>query len=92
MSGCAVCVYDLYIEAKAAYSTALSNALTELREQDVPREDWPAEVIALDAKLNSSGSKSGAAVDSSAVFEDEGPLDATLRAFMELEKKLKSTG
>lgn len=83
MSGCAVCVYDLYIEAKAAYSHSLTTALTALQQQSVPKTSWPEDVLALAERSN------GKEVTASAVFDGEEPLDATMRAFIELEKRLK---
>ena len=44
MSGCAVCVYDLYEELLAAYNTevdALRKALTDMR---IPDSEWPAHI------------------------------------------------
>lgn len=83
MSGCAICVYDLYIEAKAAYSKALAASLTAPDEQRVPKSLWPKEVLALSKRPRDLRQTS------SVSFEDDGPLDATMKAFMELEKRLK---
>lgn len=83
MSGCAVCVYDLYVEAKAVYSKELAGALTILQERRVPKELWPQEIVKL-----AESSKPNSAT-SSGSFEDDGPLDATMKAFVELEKRLK---
>jgi len=44
MSGCAVCVYDLYEELLAAYNTeveALRKALTDMK---IPASEWPAHI------------------------------------------------
>ncbi|KAK0195533.1 hypothetical protein F5146DRAFT_1025962 [Armillaria mellea] len=45
MSGCAVCVYDLYEESMAAYKenvAALRNALVSM---GVPEYEWPARIL-----------------------------------------------
>jgi hypothetical protein len=85
MSGCAICVYDLYIEAKAAYSKALAASLTALEEQSVPKSLWPKEVLALSKQPGDPRQTP------SASLEDDGPLDASIKAFMELEKRLKKS-
>lgn len=87
MSGCAVCVYDIYIEATAAYSKALAQSLTSLEELKVPKSLWPKEVLAL-SKQSNDGDPT---FQTSTSFEDDSPLDATLKAFMELEKRLKKS-
>ena len=90
MSGCAVCIYDLYLESKASYSEALLKALDELEKRKVNRSLWPNEVIALWNKQN--GTKDGLSVDGMVREKDvdEDPLDATMQAFLELEKRLKT--
>ena len=47
MSGCAVCIYDLYFESKQAYRASLVSALTKLQHMRVPPDTWPKELIAL---------------------------------------------
>lgn len=44
MSGCALCVYDLYDDALAAYSDACRAACNELRAQGVNKSAWPTEL------------------------------------------------
>ena len=46
MSGCAVCVYDLYDEARNDYIQALGKLRLDLAKLGVPESDWPADVQA----------------------------------------------
>uniref|UniRef100_A0A0W0FLV6 Oxidoreductase-like domain-containing protein n=1 Tax=Moniliophthora roreri TaxID=221103 RepID=A0A0W0FLV6_MONRR len=41
MSGCAVCVYDLYDESLAAYRESMEKVKATLRKMGVPEEEWP---------------------------------------------------
>lgn len=78
MSGCAVCIYDLYMEAKEGYRQSLRTALTQLEEKGVPKELWPVEVVALAEKRKSHPD-----------LEEQGEEDPTMKAFLELERRLK---
>ena len=44
MSGCAVCVYDLYDEARKDYMHAIGNIRSELTKMGVPETEWPADI------------------------------------------------
>ncbi|TFK87505.1 hypothetical protein K466DRAFT_548601 [Polyporus arcularius HHB13444] len=44
MSGCAVCVYDLYDEAREDYIKAVDHLRSELKKLSVPESEWPADV------------------------------------------------
>ncbi|KAJ4478631.1 oxidoreductase-like protein [Lentinula edodes] len=41
MSGCAVCVYDLYEDSLAAYREAVAKVTATLNVMGVPESDWP---------------------------------------------------
>ena len=41
MSGCAVCVYDLYEESVDAYRDKMVAFRTKLGEMGVPEDEWP---------------------------------------------------
>ncbi|KAF7303915.1 Oxidoreductase-like domain-containing protein [Mycena indigotica] len=43
MSGCAVCVYDLYDESLANYQEAVASFRDSLRATAVPESEWPIE-------------------------------------------------
>ncbi|KAH8116004.1 hypothetical protein DFH11DRAFT_1583515 [Phellopilus nigrolimitatus] len=44
MSGCAVCVHDLYAESLAAYDAAVAELRVALAGAHVPEAAWPAEI------------------------------------------------
>ncbi|KZT25167.1 hypothetical protein NEOLEDRAFT_1178586 [Neolentinus lepideus HHB14362 ss-1] len=44
MSGCAVCVYDLYEESLQAYKASVNALRAALRASSVPERDWPASI------------------------------------------------
>lgn len=44
MSGCAVCVQDLYVEALDEYKLAVDSLRTSLRTLRVPEDEWPAHI------------------------------------------------
>ncbi|KAI0360500.1 hypothetical protein OH77DRAFT_1393591 [Trametes cingulata] len=44
MSGCAVCVYDLYEEARQDYIQALDNVRDKLDDMGVPEDEWPPDI------------------------------------------------
>lgn len=44
MSGCAVCVNDLYADSLTAYKDALADLRTSLTAAGVPQHEWPARV------------------------------------------------
>ncbi|KAF9511937.1 hypothetical protein BS47DRAFT_1346080 [Hydnum rufescens UP504] len=100
MSGCAVCIYDLYLESKQAYRTTLASALAKLEQMHVPRDTWPEEVRALRSSPpaasvpsgSGSGSGSGAGGpslhDGLPVDEEDLAMTASMGAFLELEKRL----
>ncbi|KAI8986728.1 hypothetical protein BD414DRAFT_486872 [Trametes punicea] len=44
MSGCAVCVYDLYDEARHDYIQALENLRDQLDDMGVPEHEWPPDI------------------------------------------------
>ncbi|EPQ53574.1 hypothetical protein GLOTRDRAFT_139761 [Gloeophyllum trabeum ATCC 11539] len=75
MSGCAVCVYDLYEESLQAYNASLNALRSTLRAWNVPESEWPASIRdAGDAAKESEGNKT---------------KNVTLSAFEELEKMLQ---
>ncbi|KDR72489.1 hypothetical protein GALMADRAFT_749745 [Galerina marginata CBS 339.88] len=77
MSGCAVCVYDLYEESLEAYQNALSSLRTSLTALNIPDYEWPLSVQQKRSK-NSTGSRS----------ESEMRKETVLSAFEEMERAL----
>ncbi|KAB5589624.1 Oxidoreductase-like protein, amino-terminal protein [Ceratobasidium theobromae] len=76
MSGCAVCVYDLYLSSLDDYKQDLVAARARLRELSVPVGQWPEEMR--------KGEKEAPADDPL----DSLHLDPSMKAFLILEKKL----
>ena len=77
MSGCAVCVYDLYDEARQDYMQAMDKLRTELTKLGVPRSQWPADV-------------QGDGQDSDPTPAPRPSQSVTLSAFEQLELALKA--
>ena len=77
MSGCAVCVYDLYDEARQDYIHAMDKLRTELTKIGVPKSQWPADV-------------QGDGQDGDLTPTPRPSQSVTLSAFEELELALKA--
>ncbi|KZO98658.1 hypothetical protein CALVIDRAFT_535265 [Calocera viscosa TUFC12733] len=84
MGGCAVCVYDLYSEAVEEYHADLATARTKLLASDVPKDLWPNDVLESGQDGKSVGNKAKDAVD-----DEIDRLDASLKAFLAMERALK---
>jgi hypothetical protein len=76
MSGCAVCVYDLYLSSLEDYKHDLITTQTQLRDRSVPVSEWPDEIR--QANVTSQNNQP---------LDDLG-LDPSMKAFLLLEKKL----
>ncbi|KAF9480936.1 hypothetical protein BDN70DRAFT_876959 [Pholiota conissans] len=73
MSGCAVCVYDLYEESLEAYKEAVAGLRNSLSALHIPEAEWPAQIR---PKESTSPSR-------------EGPRkEVILSAFEEMERRL----
>ncbi|KAL1659102.1 hypothetical protein GGF50DRAFT_107991 [Schizophyllum commune] len=72
MSGCAVCVYDLYEEALQAYKDSLTSIRAGLVQMGVPESQWPE-------RLREKASKAA---------KVERPIDISRNAFEEMERSL----
>ncbi|KAJ7769454.1 oxidoreductase-like protein [Mycena metata] len=57
MSGCAVCVYDLYEESVAAYKESVAAFRSALTAAEVPEASWPDDVRAAGATGGGRGQK-----------------------------------
>jgi len=44
MSGCAICVHDLYLDALAAYHESVSSLRSSLSALDIPESEWPSNI------------------------------------------------
>jgi hypothetical protein len=47
MSGCAVCVYDLYEDSLLTYRASLASLRTQLESMGVARSEWPSRIKSL---------------------------------------------
>lgn len=54
MSGCAICVYDLYEDSLDEYKEKLAALRTSLSSSNIPESDWPE-------KVRTAGGAGGAA-------------------------------
>lgn len=75
MSGCAVCVYDLYEEELPAYKDSVTTLRAALSERQIPESEWPAHIR--------TGTATGTATTA------ERSRGAVLDAFEEMERALK---
>lgn len=55
MSGCAVCVYDLYEESLSAYKASVENLRSVLSALSIPEHEWPARIRTRSTSPTSSG-------------------------------------
>jgi len=83
MSGCAVCVHDLYLESLNDYKMSLRSAYDNLisRPHPPPVSLWPVELQKMDERR--------AHQDTDVDDEIDESVDPVTRAFMMLEKQLK---
>lgn len=44
MSGCAICVHDLYQESIEAYDSSVSTLRASLNALNIPEQTWPAQI------------------------------------------------
>ncbi|EJT99204.1 hypothetical protein DACRYDRAFT_23815 [Dacryopinax primogenitus] len=85
MSGCATCVYDLYTEVLEAYHADLLVARQKLTAAAVPESLWPEDVLSSGTDGKSAGKKAKEAVD-----DEISRLDVSLKAFLAMERALKT--
>ena len=83
MSGCAICVYDLYEESLEAYENSLNTLISNLDALGIPEHEWPESIRPSNVTNNaetSGESGSGAGERKAQV----------LSAFEELERSLQA--
>lgn len=73
MSGCAVCVYDLYEESLQAYKDSLVTLRASLQTSNIPEQEWP-DSVRLAYQINQKGRPAA---------------EASMDAFAALEANLK---
>ncbi|KAH7904988.1 hypothetical protein BJ138DRAFT_1018336 [Hygrophoropsis aurantiaca] len=75
MSGCAICVYDLYEDSLTAYKDSIMSLRSSLVALGIPEQDWPP-------KIRRSSKESSAK-------SSEPKANISLSAFEEMERKLR---
>lgn len=73
MSGCAVCVYDVYEDALVAYKESVVTLRTALAARDIPENEWPVHIRTAGVSVMPTTTTKGAVLD----------------AFEEMERALK---
>ncbi|KIK92172.1 hypothetical protein PAXRUDRAFT_830214 [Paxillus rubicundulus Ve08.2h10] len=77
MSGCAICVYDLYEESLAAYKESVVALGSTLSAMNIPEDKWPSHIRTSQTQIPS------------AVIHSHKTKGAVLDAFEEMERALK---
>jgi hypothetical protein len=62
MSGCAICVYDLYEESLTKYRESIENIRASLTSLAIPQNEWPSSL--LPGRFGSQLSKAASASES----------------------------
>lgn len=83
MSGCAICVYDLYEDSLQSYEDSISTVRSNLQAIGVPEGEWPVSI----RPGGSAGTNSEGASSRSGELERKSQV---LSAFEELERSLKA--
>lgn len=73
MSGCAICVHDLYQESLDAYNESISSLRASLSALSIPEAEWPADI-----QNNTTNREE----------EKKGRGNVSLKAFVEMERAL----
>ncbi|KAG8897109.1 hypothetical protein FRB99_008437 [Tulasnella sp. 403] len=84
MSGCAVCVHDIYVDALSDYRHALLDVRDALVRNSIAKSLWPKEVSDADDRDKSKNGNVTPADD-----DIDPNLDPTMKAFLAMEKALK---
>ncbi|KAF8879710.1 hypothetical protein BD779DRAFT_1446767 [Infundibulicybe gibba] len=83
MSGCAICVYDLYNDALDTYTESLARVRGSLAAMRVPEAEWPPQLRAGAKSEAGSGSGGSAGARSLSAFEE---LERALQEKREKER------
>lgn len=83
MSGCAICVYDLYEDSLQSYEDSINTVRSNLQAIGVPEGEWPVSI----RPGGSAGTNSEGASSRSGELERKSQV---LSAFEELERLLKA--
>lgn len=69
MSGCAICVNDLYADSLKAYNDAVGELRKSLQAAHVPQDEWPARVRAQTSSSESNPTKPNASLSAFEAME-----------------------
>ncbi|KAF8495032.1 hypothetical protein JB92DRAFT_2994477 [Gautieria morchelliformis] len=75
MSGCAICVYDLYLTSLETYQEDVAAMRSKLESQNIPVSQWPGEIRGEN--------------DGSMGKDPPSELDVSISAFAQLERSLR---
>ena len=94
MSGCAHCAYDIYAEDLEDFHSRLSSVRSQLAQVSPPvtREEWRSDLLGNFPSASSGGAGLEEDLKERAQQEVDrviGDLDPTMRAFLEMERKIK---
>ncbi|EIW77365.1 hypothetical protein CONPUDRAFT_168309 [Coniophora puteana RWD-64-598 SS2] len=96
MSGCAVCVYDLYDDALNEYRERVESLQTALRANGVPEAEWPARIRTAPSSITSPffdapGGTGGASSSQVQQSPQAAQRSASTSAFEALEASLRGS-
>ncbi|KAG0265205.1 hypothetical protein BG011_005248 [Mortierella polycephala] len=81
MSGCAHCIYDIYAEDRQEYKFKLAKVLKEIEAAGLPPPP----------NTTTGSTNAGDAASTSNSNEDDDDMDPSMKAFLELERKLNGS-
>ena len=68
MSGCAICVHDLYLDALSTYDESVSSLRSSLSALNIPEPEWPSDIKSTSIESNEK-KKSNASIDAFMALE-----------------------
>ncbi|TFK21899.1 hypothetical protein FA15DRAFT_681917 [Coprinopsis marcescibilis] len=69
MSGCAICVYDLYEESLSAYEDSVTELRNSLQTMGVPTSEWPASIAPVNGATSASPPRQSQVLNAFEEFE-----------------------
>ncbi|KAF9184038.1 hypothetical protein BGZ50_003920 [Haplosporangium sp. Z 11] len=81
MSGCAHCIYDIYAEDRQDYKFQLAKVLKEIEAAGLPPPP----------NIEADSTNAGDTASTGNSKEDDDDMDPGMKAFLELERKLRGS-